>query len=150
MPWYGEMIRDTDDIEANWAYLAGILDGEGSFGVYSAGTRLTISNTCLPLIEWCAAFVGEGYINKVQSAGAKRQCYQWNCGAVVIRRILPRMIPYMIVKHRKAVLFMEYLNGITPNSAAKLTDEEIARRARLIEEMRSCMEGREWAARQGH
>lgn len=34
------------------AYLAGIIDGEGSLGCYDIGPRLTISNNCKELMSW--------------------------------------------------------------------------------------------------
>lgn len=130
--------------EASWAYLAGIVDGEGSFGVYSAGTRLSITNTHKPLLEWVKDFTGTGRIWEVKrNQLTKRPCYQWDCAARAIRVILPNIIPYMIVKRRKAELFLEYLQGIEPNSNKPISEQEEIRRRSLIEQMRLCMEGRE-------
>lgn len=127
-----------------WAYFAGIIDGEGSFGVYSAGTRLSVTNTHLPLLEWIKEFTQVGRIWQVKSNHlTKRPCYQWDCAARAIRVILPNIIPHMIVKRKKAELFLEYLSGINPNSATKITVEEEQRRQRLILAMKECMEGRE-------
>lgn len=137
-------------MQTKWAYLAGIIDGEGSFGVYSAGTRLSIANTHLPLLEWVKDFTGTGRIFQTQvSTLTRRPCYQWDCAARAIRVILPEVLPFMIVKRRKAELFIEYLSGIDPNSNAQLTQAEIDRRQRLIAEMRGCMQGRDLASRQG-
>ena len=127
-----------------WEYLAGIIDGEGSFGVYSAGTRLSVTNTHLPLLEWIMEFTQTGRVWQVKAnALTKRPCYQWDCAARAIRVILPNIIPFMLVKRKKAELFIEYLSGITPNSCAPVTIEEQARRDRLILAMKECMEGRE-------
>lgn len=67
--------------EQEWAYLAGLFDGEGTTILYTKKRQyaLSISNTYLPLLEWCKQVSGVGTIYKV---GYKltphwKQAYCW-------------------------------------------------------------------------
>ncbi len=112
--------------ETDYAYLAGIVDGEGTISIHRNVTRrkgriylayqpqLTISNTDLPMLESLHVRFG-GHIMKV-SAPAKKH---WKQGYLLCFRreemvvLLPRVIPYLIGKRRKAEMLLEYMNTRT-------------------------------------
>ncbi len=112
--------------ETDYAFLAGIIDGEGTISIHRNAARkkgrvyvscqpqLTISNTDLPMLESLQVRVG-GHIVKVRAPAKKhwKQGYLlcFRRGEIVV--LLPRVIPYLIAKRRKAELLLEYMKTRT-------------------------------------
>ena len=111
-------VNQLSDVDA--AYLAGLVDGEGSIVAAmerAARTtwRLTISNTDRPLLQWVRDVTGVGTIvshvhdNPLHKDSHAWQCYSWNA-----RDILLQLLPYMKLpeKQRRAKLVIEELSRI--------------------------------------
>ncbi len=96
--------------ETFWAYLAGLIDGEGSLNVYRNGPRLGIANTHKGVLIWVTDQLQAGriYTKKMYNPNAK-QGYEWQCTAYVIRRILPQVAPYLHIKKDLSLLILKYL-----------------------------------------
>jgi hypothetical protein len=104
---------------AEAAYLAGLIDGEGSIVAAKRNNqgrttyRLQVANTYLPILEWCVQTTGVGTIVKRKSRNAKHkdsmwwQCYSWNAYDV-----LKQTLPYMLLKGDKAKEMMAELDTI--------------------------------------
>lgn len=97
-----------------YAYMAGILDGEGYLGLgkwkqkrykhnYTYKTRIVISNCDLKLLEWLQDKFG-GYITKKSKKPHWKQGYNLQIGN--IQQWLPKVIPYLITKKDKAKLLL--------------------------------------------
>jgi len=113
------------------AYLAGFLDGEGSFGIYRSGARMTCSNRHLETLVWIKEITGFGRVWEPRGNSQFNRsapCYQWETGANGCRYILPLIIPYMRVNRIRAESLKEYLDGVIPSSTSMASAEEIARR----------------------
>jgi len=122
--------------ETFWAYLAGLVDGEGSMSVYANGPRLSISNTHLPTLEWVRDSLSYGRVWQLQqSEMATRPCYQWDCGARVMRALLPKILPYLRIKQERAEALLEYMDEINYNNTKGLPEEMKVRRAVLRESL---------------
>lgn len=124
--------------ETFWAYLAGLLDGDGCFGIYNMGPRIGISNTHRETLDWVLKTLGIGRISEMKSNTQFRrttQCFQWDCGAVGVRTILPRIAPYLKVKKEAPSILEEYVNGINPDNISKVPLEESTRRKLLRERL---------------
>jgi hypothetical protein len=97
------------DVDAAW--LAGLFDGEGSI-VYprkdaaTPGVRITITNSCYPLLEQVLAVAGVGKVIHHRDAGHIRpthaETWYWACYSANARDLLAQMLPWLIVKRRKA------------------------------------------------
>lgn len=104
---------------AQAAYLAGLVDGEGSIVAAKRNSegrttwRLQVANTQTNLLEWCIEVTGVGTIvtsnrfNPKHQTGHWWQCYSWNAYDV-----LRQIAPYMIIKRDLALRMMAELDTI--------------------------------------
>lgn len=101
------------------AYLAALLDGEGSIIALKRpdGTvksyRVHIANTYFPVLEWCKKVTGLGRVDAVNPQ--KRAAHHLSCGAwkvhgVKAASVLRQLLPYMQIKKAKALVAIEAMN----------------------------------------
>ena len=86
------------------AYLAGIIDGEGTIGKdFNRNTyRLTIGNTNKALLNWLYDKLG-GRIKAKKVREGRTPMYYWVCNQMyIVAQILSAVEPYLIVKKDKA------------------------------------------------
>ena len=88
------------------AYMAGIVDGEGSItlrhakGIYLG--VLTISNTDVRLMEWIVNnFGGKTYLYSDHSPKHK-PCYKWIVASGKLFSLLAILLPYLVLKVEQA------------------------------------------------
>lgn len=111
-----DTIRKLSEKES--AYLAGIIDGEGSIkicGKNNRSVRVTVANTDLQLIDWLREIGGTIILNKRPTETAK-QAYIWNVSSWrTCHSILIQTIPFMIIKRNLASgalqLLTQWLSG---------------------------------------
>lgn len=105
---------------AEMAYVAGAIDGEGTVGLYRqssdavrCGVRYNpsvgIYNTNTTMLEFCRNATGMGSIvvNNKKTPGHK-QGFELHFKTSEIRKLLPSLIPYLVIKKQQAELVMEY------------------------------------------
>lgn len=89
------------------AYIAGLLDGEGSICPRKGrGVEVIVVGTYLPMLEWLLATTGTGTISKpLTRTGAlgSKDCRHWTTGSVPAVELLRQLVPYMIEKRQRAV-----------------------------------------------
>lgn len=106
--------------DAEAAYIAGIIDGEGCFSVHLfwgrnrvpfAGTSLGISNTDLRLIEWIKNKLkaNQEYSYRDRKQGSKRAYSLAINQRNHLKEIIRVIQPYLIVKEQLAILFLRIL-----------------------------------------
>ena len=91
-------------------YIAGFIDGEGSFGIYPHQTRMTVSNLNVGVLYMIRESLGAG--GRIVSKSQGRDCYELTMGATGLRVALPQLIPHLHVKRLLAELILEYLGPI--------------------------------------
>lgn len=107
--------------DVDLAYFAGLLDGEGSFCIlpryYGADrrlstpfTRISFSSTTIELLDWVSSRFG-GIVNvHVQEGARYTNCapaWQWRQKRKKdLLRILPALIPYLVLKQPQARLML--------------------------------------------
>ena len=113
------------------AYLAGIIDGEGTVALAHAANRYTlrplvnVSNCDMRLMAWLKARIQFG---NVVSRGKPRKSnwkkgyifmieYAWKCKVV-----LELILPYLILKRRQAELLLEYCSS---HEKGKYTERDL-------------------------
>lgn len=124
--------------EQELAYFAGIIDGEGciSFRIEWSGKyllRIHFSHTSKELIDWMIKrFPSRYWLKKTPSNW--RQRYDWLLNTSVQDAILPRILPYMVVKKAHIELAIEYRKTIMKRKTGtyRITPELIAQRATFI------------------
>ena len=108
------------------AYISGIFDGEGTVILLQARvkwhrlsrqTRVVFYNTCLELLKWIQAKVGAGFIQLFAKAGTPvdgtkyrraNNFYGLTLSHTPGRNLLRDMLPYLIVKKKRAVKILGY------------------------------------------
>jgi hypothetical protein len=84
------------------AYLAGIIDGEGSIILQKGLWRIHISNTCHALIEWLVT-LGHHALKRPERSNrfgsTSKPCWQWIlCRQGDVAYCLFQVSPYMLIK----------------------------------------------------
>ena len=107
-------------INEKFAYLAGIIDGEGSISIEIQGTknrktdyytvRLIVINTDLRLLEWIESNYG-GSIKSRTKYINRKQCYNWVLFSFNAANLLKNCLPYLIVKKQRAEILIEFMNS---------------------------------------
>lgn len=81
---------------ADLAYLAAIIDGEGSIQVRGNCIVLQVSNLSFELVCWLAEIAGAV---QLQVNGRRRPLWRWYlCNTPITKQVLRAVLPYMIVK----------------------------------------------------
>ena len=109
--------------EAEWAYLAGIIDGEGSIVLSHRGARssnsyeccVSVVNTDFNLIDWingtfgCHIYLDERGSNPNSNRYGHKPIHRaaWH-GKEDIYRILSGVLPYLIIKHAVAEVLITF------------------------------------------
>lgn len=107
---------------ADAAYLAGLVDGEGTLSLWRcrrAGNRsgfqyqitFTISQASHPFLEEIRQMVGNGRIgrsNPNKSAPQHKACFVLVFGNHPTRWVLPQLMPYLRRKRRQAEVVLKY------------------------------------------
>ncbi len=116
--------------EAKWAWLAGIVDGEGTFTVNSrngnAVIQMRVSNKSEELLRFITYKFGGGYHRTEYKNGPHKGrtifCYQ-----ISGRKLLPiirKIRPYLIAKAKEADLVLEaFRNWYNPQRLKEIHDE---------------------------
>lgn len=109
------------------AYMAGIIDGEGSicvfpyYGVYHKNhsylryrPALSVSNTSSALMDWIVEHFG-GSIATVKrnrdlvSPGKWKKCYHWQITHKLAAAVVRVILPFLVIKKRQAELFLTFM-----------------------------------------
>lgn len=105
------------------AYMAGIIDGEGSICVYSFfasphqrngkrylrhSTMLSVSNTSTALMDWIVERFGSKMRTVKRTRQDWKQAYHWQVGYARAAEILQAVLPYLVIKRRQAELLIEF------------------------------------------
>lgn len=102
------------------AYIAGIVDGEGSLtihaqkepsGIYHFHAKLSISNTNEKLMIWLKNNLLIGYSYKTKRKQPHNDVYTYTISANGLRWLLPQIRPYLVLKKEQADLILEYLQN---------------------------------------
>ena len=89
-----------------WAYLAGILDGEGSICLHKDGRdgriwgEMSIYNTSSELVKWIEERFG-GRIYRYDTRKKDMMVIRWN--GEKSKELIPHLLPYLIIKQEKAL-----------------------------------------------
>lgn len=113
-----EQPRKLNLTETEKAYLAGLIDGEGSihFALNTGETiipKISISNSNTEVLEWCRNKIGRGYISTLSphsfEGSFHRQTHQFIIQAKpTILPVLEAIFPFLIIKKKQAKLVLEW------------------------------------------
>jgi hypothetical protein len=149
-----ERLKDIDTIapqEEDWAYLAGLIDAEGCFRIkkwkpankpnYVYAIALEIGNTKYPMFEFLMEKFG-GNIVYISPKNGKKPSATWSISSFTLSQVLPKIIPYLIIKKAAAEKLIEFYNTTLPNGGdrhseefKKLYAERLIERERIVDEI---------------
>ena len=103
-------------LETDIAYAAGLVDGEGTIGVYMRGKgsvrfKVAVYNTEYPMMEWLQLRFG-GKIHRVGKIRAgRKQEYAWYKSDNEFQEFLSLVLPYLVTKRLRAELALKAWHG---------------------------------------
>lgn len=111
------MAATFDLHETDYAYFAGILDGEGHVGLYRHRDKkckrgfawrvmMGVTNTQIPLLLDLQRRFGGVIEKQGKSAFNGRQVWGLRFSTNAMRAILPKLLPYLILKRRDAEIML--------------------------------------------
>lgn len=102
----------TSVTTSQWAYLAGLMDGEGYVGIHGRAARFAIEMTDEPAIRWLHSVFG-GKVWPVK--GTNKPAWGWNAIRKADVLLIARgILPYVIVKAARvsaAIAVLEHIDG---------------------------------------
>jgi len=98
---------------ADAAYLAGLIDGEGSVMLTSRNTSVAltigVSNNNKDVLDWCVKVTGVGAVTgKPRANPNAKQGYFWRCSSQAAETVLRQVLPYMIIKPAQTALAISF------------------------------------------
>ena len=145
--------------EAELAYFAGIIDGEGCFTLTRpsnqrfGGLRLQVGNTDPLLMQWIHQHFG-GSLSLEQRRQTKHQSvWRWVAAAADLETLLPRLIPYLITKKRQAELTLAYratLNTVSTSQRGRGVGRSTVRISDDVKRKRDAINGELSALKRPH
>ena len=128
------------------AYAAGIMDGEGSIGIYcnssnpkspSHRMRVRVTNTDRWLVNWLkASFGGTVGINKVRPGHNWKQMWYWTVSCHKAVGVLKDLLPYLHMKRPQAELAIEFQKtrrrGVKPTGANRENADTMAAKMKKL------------------
>lgn len=132
--------------EVERAYLAGLLDGEGTITIMKVRIRggyehyvanVEISNTDIRMIQWLLSTVGGNIClsNKKRTLlGKWRPLYRISYRGRSVGKVLDLALPYLRLKTRQAELVLELRSRFGKTGTRPIPEEECQYRTLLYEE----------------
>ena len=137
------------DEKEKLAYLAGLIDGEGTItllptypdrGIYA--TYLIVSNSDENLMNWLVKNFG-GVIKELKSRKeGSKPVFNWILRTKKAAELIEKCYPYLIVKKLQAEVIFEYRKTLCKPHPT--TVEIINKRRELVEKIREMNTGRQW------
>ncbi|MFN8497319.1 MAG: LAGLIDADG family homing endonuclease [Anaerolineae bacterium] len=103
---------DADEVRqlVDWAYVAGLVDGEGCIRLNGYSPTVFITNTSLPMLEKVQRIAGCGTITVSNEAKGKwREAYKWRCYGKNACYVLRHIAPFLTTKYSQARLMVDDL-----------------------------------------
>lgn len=140
------------------AYLAGIIDGEGSIyiGNFSSNpktgslyyqTNMEVTNTDKLLIDWLVENIGGRstiYTAKQTPQNSRKEVYRWIVSGNLLTHLCHLLLPYLIIKKRQCEIMIEMRKTFEKTGMQKgfqgiqpIDQETLILRKKYFDEMRS-------------
>lgn len=117
------------------AYLAGLIDGEGSIIIKHKNHRqysilLTIYNSHEPVLQWVTSHFGCGFVCTQRNQRDRDQVpvYAWTSASFRAYHVLRATLPYLIIKKAQAEIVIEFQEALTSKQRHRwnqITDDDL-------------------------
>jgi hypothetical protein len=120
--------RQLSETERMW--LAGVIDGEGSIfivkltrGLAAQGRRgfryipvISLSSTSEAFVRKVREIIGRGAVNFTEEKRLNwKDKWYYRCGGLVVRGLLPQLLPHLLIKREVAEKMLQYLTFVDAN-----------------------------------
>lgn len=128
-----------DEVEK--AYLAGIVDGEGTVTLMkhhkneTPTPNVVVANNNLQLLKWITSQIGGTIVSKKKRMVHHHDSYAWSVRQDRAIRLLNQIKQYLIIKRPQADLITQKYKSVT-HRAGKYTPEMLKKKMRLVAEIR--------------
>jgi len=141
----------TNQTAEQFAYLAGIVDGEGCFyfgkvkqGKYGNGTqwhcKLAVTSCDKCLTDWLNDLFGgtkEQRYRYTSKRAFERPIHRWDASGLMLDYLLPKILPYLIIKRKQCETMIEIRKTYANIGSQRLPDEIVSRREEFLIIMRN-------------
>jgi hypothetical protein len=123
--------------EIDYAYCAGIIDGEGSILLAKSGTTrhpaISVTNTSLPMLEFLRSLFGGSIRKQKTYKPHHKEAWVWGVSYQRAMHMIDCILPYMKdeEKVRRAIIIIDEWNDATPSNG-RYTDELLALKEAII------------------
>ncbi len=127
--------------EIEKAYIAGIIDGEGSIGLWrhrkneTATPNVSVANNSLELLQWIKFRVGGTIISKKKRKTHHNYSYAWSVRQDRAIRLLNEIKEFLIIKKKQAELITSEYKSVT-HRAGKYIPQMLEKKQKLVEKMK--------------
>lgn len=95
---------------SDWAWLAGVIEGEGSCRLVARSSpQIEVTNTNPHILFRCAQIAGAGLRIRRSGASRQRNCYRWTVSGDEARRVLAAVAPYLVTKRDQADILLAHV-----------------------------------------
>ena len=140
----------TNQTDENFAYLAGIVDGEGCFyfgnvkqGKYGNGTQwhchLSVTNTEKILIDWLYDLFGGNREHRYRWTSKKafnRPIYRWNATGPLLEYVCQKIYSFLQNKKQHCKIMMEIRKTYANIGSRRLPEHIVQKRIELLKKLR--------------
>ena len=124
-------------METIYAYLAGIIDGEGCISIRKCKQgkyiyfkpMIEVSMTHRPTIEFVAKTFGNSVWYEVRAIYRHKKIYKWRATGTNVIPILKNILPYLITKREQAIVALEMANLLSKKGHKWSSPERIRQNA---------------------
>lgn len=127
---------------AKKAYIAGIMDGEGTVTLIrqhsneNYSPEVSVANTSIKLLQWLKSNVGGGTIvRKKMRSERHKQAYTWKLRDNKALQLLREINRYLILRKPHAELILKKYKKLTPRNG-RYTPWQLKRKAFLVEQIK--------------
>jgi hypothetical protein len=128
-PWH----QPKEFSETDWAYLAGLLDGEGCIGVHLRARQhrgseqknhapsfrilLNVTNTNREVLDWLRSYLGGSVTQKTRETLRNRPAWVWRQQRTdAAQAILKKCLPYLKIKRQQAEIALKFPGCVKVNN----------------------------------
>jgi hypothetical protein len=104
---------------AEWAYFAGIIDGEGCINIHAQKSRkgekvfvyytlfLVVGNTSYSMLKWLHDRFGGSFVPRGNTV-TQKQIWHWGVASQQAENLLRNILPYLVAKVDQAELALQF------------------------------------------
>lgn len=121
-------------------YIAGFIDGEGCFSISKAHRSynpvLVINNIASEVLDLLKAEYGGSIRYRRNGGFGTNFIFEWRLHAQGLRRLLPCILPHLVIKKEQALILEQFLGNQRPNGGSQVSNAERDDRVEMIKELK--------------